>query len=54
MPTYSNKAYIELMRPLPDFVARDVYGIPFIEPENIGIYSVAREGIAKSGIPDKA
>ena len=37
MPTYSNKAYIELMRPLPDFVARDVYGIPFIEPENIDI-----------------
>lgn len=37
MPTYSNKAYIELMRPLPEFVARDIYDIPFIEPENIDI-----------------
>ena len=37
MPTYSNKTYIELIRPLPDFVARDIYDIPFIEPENIDI-----------------
>ena len=37
MPTYNNKTYTNLIRPLPQFVARDIYDIPFIEPEAINI-----------------
>ena len=37
MPTYVNRKYIELIRPLPDFVRKDIYDIPFIEPTPISI-----------------
>ena len=37
MPTYSYKKYLSLMRPLPDFVERDSYGIPVIQPEPMDI-----------------
>lgn len=37
MPVYTNKDYIRLMRPLPDFVVRDIYGIPFIEVQEIDL-----------------
>lgn len=37
MPIYPNKTYIDLMRPLPSFVKRDIYDIPFIESEPINI-----------------
>lgn len=37
MTTYANKTYIELVRPLPRFVERDIYSIPFIEPVPINI-----------------
>ena len=35
MPFYNNKNYIKLMRPLPSYVARDIYDIPFIEAQEI-------------------
>ena len=37
MPTYDNKHYLRLMRPLPDYVERDSYGIPVIVPQQIDI-----------------
>lgn len=37
MPFYNNKEYTKLMRPLPNYVERDIYDIPFIEPEYIDI-----------------
>jgi len=40
MPVYSNKTYLDLMRPLPRFVNRDTYDIPFIEPVPIDISSI--------------
>lgn len=40
MPIYTNKEYIELVRPLPNFIKRDIYDIPFIEPETINISSM--------------
>lgn len=35
MPFYNNKDYIRLIRPLPKYVARDIYDIPFIEAQDI-------------------
>ena len=37
MPVYNNKDYIRIMRPLPDYVERDKYGIPVIEAVPIDI-----------------
>lgn len=37
MPIYDNTEYIKIMRPLPQFVDRDVYDIPFIEVDPIDI-----------------
>lgn len=37
MPTYNNVEYVRIMRPLPDFTQRDVYGIPFVEVDAINI-----------------
>lgn len=37
MPVYSNKEYIRIMRPLPEYVDRDLYGIPVIAPNPIDI-----------------
>ena len=37
MPTYPNKIYLEIIRPLPKFVERDIYDIPYIEPQKIDI-----------------
>ena len=37
MPVYSNKDYIRIMRPLPEYVERDAYGIPVIEAVPIDI-----------------
>ena len=35
MLVYDNQEYTCIIRQLPDFVQRDQYGIPVIEPENI-------------------
>lgn len=37
MPTYSNKEYIELIRPIPKDWPLDIFGIPFIKKSNINI-----------------
>ena len=37
MPVYSNKDYIRIMRPLPNYVERDLYDIPVIEPVSVDI-----------------
>lgn len=37
MPTYKNKEYIRIMRPLPKYVERDIYSIPVIEAIPIDI-----------------
>ena len=37
MPTYGLKEYKKLIRPLPDFVERDIYDIPIIKKQNIDI-----------------
>lgn len=37
MPVYNNKQYLKLMRPLPDYVERDLYGVPVIQPQKIDI-----------------
>lgn len=37
MPIYNNTTYIKLMRPLPQYVERDIYDIPFIEVQEIDI-----------------
>ena len=35
MPLYSNKDYVKIIRPLPKYVQKDIYGIPFIETDII-------------------
>lgn len=40
MPYYSNTEYIKLVRPLPNFVHRDIYDIPFIEKDDIDISDI--------------
>ena len=40
MPVYSNKEFIRIMRPLPKYVKRDLYGIPIIEPTDIDISAI--------------
>lgn len=40
MPVYSNKEYVRIMRPLPDYVKRDIFDIPVIEPVSIDISSM--------------
>lgn len=37
MPVYSNNDYIKLMRPLPNYVQRDIQGIPVMEPCKLDI-----------------
>ena len=37
MPTYNNNNYMRLMRPLPKYVERDIFEIPFIEADKIDI-----------------
>lgn len=37
MPVYNNKEYIKIMRPLPNFVERDVFDIPVINATPIDI-----------------
>lgn len=37
MPVYDNKTYTKLMRPLPNFIERDIYNIPVMEPCKINI-----------------
>ena len=37
MPTYNNADYINLMRPLPHYVKRDLFDIPYIEIDDIDI-----------------
>ncbi len=37
MPTYNNSEYINLMRPLPHYVKRDLFDIPFIEIDDIDV-----------------
>lgn len=37
MPVYDNKTYTKIMRPLPNFVERDIYNIPVMEPCKIDI-----------------
>ena len=37
MPVYSNRDYVKIMRPLPQYVERDIYDIPVIEPQKIDI-----------------
>ena len=40
MPTYSNKQYTRIVRPLPPFVKRDPHSIPVMEPVDIDISDV--------------
>lgn len=37
MPVYCNKEYVKVMRPLPSFIKRDIYDIPFIEKDEVDI-----------------
>ncbi len=37
MPIYNNKDFINLIRPLPTFVERDIFDIPVIEPVSINL-----------------
>ena len=37
IPVYSNKDYINIIRPLPAYIERDFLDIPYIQPENINI-----------------
>lgn len=37
MPTYQNKTYLKIMRPLPDYVERDIWDIPVIQPQRLDI-----------------
>lgn len=37
MPVYSNLEYVRIARPLPKYVERDNYGIPFVEADPIDI-----------------
>lgn len=43
MPCYNNKDYIKLMRPLPKYVARDVFSIPFVERQDIDFSGLNNE-----------
>lgn len=40
MPTYDYNHYLRLMRPLPNYVERDSFGIPVIKPQRIDISSM--------------
>lgn len=61
MPVYKNKEYIKLVRPLPEFVDRDIFNIPFIEPVsfdisqiNNGLWLTTMKNISsKDKIPEK-
>lgn len=61
MPVYNNTEYIRIMRPLPEYVKRDLYGIPVIEPVpidisamNNGLWLINMKNIsAKDKYPDK-
>lgn len=37
MPVYNNLEYVRIKRPLPEFIQKDKFGIPFIEPDIIDI-----------------
>lgn len=37
MPFYNFNDYIKLIRPLPDYVERDIFGIPFIDEQEIDL-----------------
>lgn len=37
MPVYEYKDYLRVMKPLPDYVDRDSYGIPYIEANEIDV-----------------
>jgi hypothetical protein len=43
MPFYKNKDYMKLIRPLPQYVERDDYDIPFIETQHIDITGLNNE-----------
>lgn len=40
MPIYENSEYIRIKRPLPDFVDRDQFDIPYIEPDQLDISDI--------------
>lgn len=37
MPIYNYRTYINVMRPLPDYIERDIYDIPVVQPQPIDI-----------------
>ena len=37
MPVYKNLDYVRIVHPLPQYVERDIYGIPFVEADSIDI-----------------
>lgn len=37
MPIYNNKDYLRVMRPLPNYVERDAYGVPVIQPQRMDL-----------------
>ena len=37
MPVYKNLDYVRIVHPLPQYVERDIYGIPFVEGDSIDI-----------------
>lgn len=37
MPVYKNLEYVRIVHPLPQYVERDIYGIPFVETDAIDI-----------------
>lgn len=37
MPVYPNEEYLRIVRPLPNFVRRDIYSIPIIERQDVKI-----------------
>jgi hypothetical protein len=43
MPLYNNSYYIKLIRPLPNYVKRDIYDIPFIEAQEIDLSKLNNE-----------
>lgn len=43
MPFYTCKEYIQIMRPLPSYVERDIYDIPFIESQPIDLSALNNE-----------
>lgn len=40
MPIYTNKVYTNVVRPLPFYVKKDIYDIPFIEIDHIDIHNI--------------